>query len=139
MEGYKYDHMHKTSILKNFGSFAAIILFIISAVSCEKTEYDLLDPDDAGVWTLFNTADGLPGNTVSDIQLDRRGNLWLTFPGQGCAKYVDGTWTSYVNTNSPLLNNIVSCLAESADDGVGRLRSAGRDAVRVCQRNEHGR
>jgi len=110
--------MHNTSIVRNFGSVAAIILFLISTVSCEKTDYDLLDPEDAGVWTLFNTTDGLPGNTVSDIQLDKRGNLWLTFPGQGCAKYVDGTWTSYVNTNSPLLSNTVSCLEESADGSI---------------------
>jgi len=110
--------MNKMIILKKIGSVAATILILITAFSCEKTEYDLIDPDEAGVWTLFNTSDGLPGNTVSDIQLDRRGNLWLTFPGQGCAKYVDGVWTSYVNTNSPLLNNIVSCLAESADGSI---------------------
>ena len=110
--------MQKTKILQNFGSVALIIFFLLAAVSCKKTEYELLDPEDAGVMTLFNTSDGLPGNTVSDIQLDKRGNLWFTFPGQGCAKYSNGTWTNFVNANSPLLSNVVSCLAESADGSI---------------------
>jgi ligand-binding sensor domain-containing protein len=115
---YKSDNMQKTKILKNFGSVALIISLLLTAVSCEKTKYDLLDPEDAGVWTLFNTSDGLPGNTVSDIQLDKRNNLWFTFPGQGCAKYSDGVWTNYRITNSPLLSNNVSCLAESAEGSI---------------------
>jgi len=110
--------MRRFKILKYSGSIVLIIFLILAIVSCEKTEYELIDPEGAGVWTVFNTSDGLPGNTVSDIQLDQRGNLWFTFPGQGCAKYSDEVWTNYRNTNSPLLSNTVSCLAESADGSI---------------------
>jgi ligand-binding sensor domain-containing protein len=68
--------------------------------------------------TLFNTSTGLPGNTVTDIQLDKTGILWFTFPGQGCAKYTNGTWTNYVIANSPLLSNNVSCLTEANDGSI---------------------
>ncbi len=106
--------MRKSKILKSFGSFAGILILIF-IISCERNSYDLLDPDSAGVWTLFDVSDGLPGNKVSDIKLDSRNNLWMTFPGQGIAKYTDGSWTYYKAATSPLLSNTVSCVAETSD------------------------
>jgi ligand-binding sensor domain-containing protein len=110
--------MLKTKILKNFGTFTGIFLFFLIVISCERTDYDLLDPKSAGVWTIFDTDNGLPGNTVADIVLDSKDNLWLTFPGQGVAKYSDGTWTYYRTPTSPLLSNIVSCAAEASDGSI---------------------
>jgi len=110
--------MRKTKFLLNYGTFAGIILFFIITASCERTDYEILDPASAGVWTLFDTNDGLPGNTVTDIRLDRKDNLWMTFAGQGIARYSDGAWTSYKTNNSLLLSNIVSCVA---DDSEGRI------------------
>jgi ligand-binding sensor domain-containing protein len=107
--------MRKTKIVQNFGTFAGILLFLIFSVSCERNDYELLDPATAGVWTLFDTDDGLPGNNVTDIKLDSKDNLWMTFPGQGIAKYTDGRWTYYRTTTSPLLSNTVSCVAETSD------------------------
>lgn len=110
--------MRITKILQNFGSIAGILLFLLPASSCERKEYELLDPATAGVWTLFDTNDGLPGNQVVDIKLDSRDNLWLTFPGQGIAKFNDGAWTYYRTANSLLLNNAVNCLAEGTDGSI---------------------
>jgi ligand-binding sensor domain-containing protein len=90
---------------------------LISA-SCERTDYELLDPASAGVWTLFDTSDGLPGNTVTDIGRDSKDNLWMTFAGQGIARYNGDTWTSYRTNNSLLLSNIVSCIAEDRDGSI---------------------
>lgn len=107
--------MRKTGFLQNFRTFAGILLPFVILISCERTDYELLDPETAGVWTLFDTSNGLPGNTVEDIRTDSKGNLWMTFPGQGIAKYSDGTWTKYLSTTSPLLSNAVSCVAEASD------------------------
>jgi ligand-binding sensor domain-containing protein len=110
--------MQKSKIWRSFDTVAAILLCLSISISCERTTYDLLDPADAGVWTLFDTSDGLPGNTVTDISLDSKGNLWLTFPGQGIARYSDGTWTYFRTSNSLLLNNTVSCVTEKADGSI---------------------
>ena len=103
---------------KKKGFIASIIAGMILIYACQRTEYDLLDPESAGVFTLYNTSNGLPGNQVKAIQLDSRGNMWFTFPGYGTAKYNDSGWSYYEASNSPLLNNIVNCLAV---DGSGKL------------------
>jgi len=107
--------MRKTIFLMNSGTIAGTILFLFIIASCERTDYEILDPVSAGIWTLFDTNDGLPGNTVTDIRLDSKDNLWMTFAGQGVAKYTDGVWTSYRTTNSLLLSNIVSCVTEGSE------------------------
>jgi ligand-binding sensor domain-containing protein len=117
-EGIKGNHMRKTKFLMNSGAIAGILLFLLISASCERTDYELLDPESAGVWTLFDTSDGLPGNTVTDIGRDRKDNLWMTFAGQGIAKYSGDTWTSYRTNNSLLLSNIVSCVAEDSEGSI---------------------
>lgn len=107
--------MRKTNILRNIGIVAGILVPLILNNSCEHTEYDLLDPAEAGVWTLFDTTDGLPSNEVTEIKRDSRDNLWFTFPGYGTAKYDGSDWIYFRTANSPLLTNIVNCLAEDAD------------------------
>jgi ligand-binding sensor domain-containing protein len=106
-------------ILKNFGTFTGFFLLFMVTNSCERTDYELLDPRTAGEWTVFDTNSGLPGNTVADISLDSKNNLWFTFPGQGIAKYSDEKWTYYRTATSPLLlSNIVSCVAEARDGSI---------------------
>jgi ligand-binding sensor domain-containing protein len=110
--------MRKTGIIQNIGSFAGILLSLLALFSCERTSYDLLNPASAGTWTHYDTSNGLPGNTVTGIKLDSDGNLWMAFPGQGTAKYADGTWVSYKTANSAILSNAVSCLAESPNGSI---------------------
>jgi ligand-binding sensor domain-containing protein len=107
--------MRKAGIIQNFGSFAGILVCLLALLSCERTNYDLLDPSSAGTWTHYDTSNGLPGNTVSGIKLDSEGNLWMTFPGQGAAEMAaNGTWTTYKTSNSAILNNAATCLAQTA-------------------------
>ncbi len=110
--------MRKSRSGQNFGLFAGISLLIIIFISCERNDYELLDPATAGTWTLFDTSDGLPGNNVADIRLDKNGNLWMSFPGQGVAKYNDGIWTYYKTATSAILSNVVSCVAEASDGSI---------------------
>lgn len=110
--------MRITKSIRDLGSFTGIFLSFFLIISCERNKYDILDPATAGTWTLFNTENGLPGNNVSDIKLDSKGNLWMTFPGQGVAKYSDGAWTIYRTASSPLLSNLVSCVAEASDGSI---------------------
>jgi len=107
--------MRKAKLLKGFVSFAGVLLLLLISSSCERTDYEIMDPASAGTWTLFDTGDGLPGNSVTGIQLDSRDNLWFTFAGQGIASYSQGIWQSYKISDSPILSNTVSCLAEASD------------------------
>ncbi|MBG0859109.1 MAG: hypothetical protein IQL11_06360 [Bacteroidales bacterium] len=110
--------MTKLKFLINFSAGVFILLFLLFCASCERNDYELLDPESAGVWTHFDTNDGLPGNTVTDIGRDSKDNLWIAFAGQGIARYNYDTWTSYRTTNSLLLSNIVSCIAENKDGSI---------------------
>jgi ligand-binding sensor domain-containing protein len=105
----------KSSFLRNpicFKVLATIVFIIV--ISCQRNDYDLLDPDSAGKWTLFTTVDGLPSNQVRDINLDSKGNIWFTFPGYGSASYDDDQWTFYRTATTPILNDEVICTAETA-------------------------
>lgn len=111
-----------------------VLIFILAAfATCEKNEYDLLDPDSAGTWTLFNTDTGLPSNQVTDITRDSRGNLWVTFESNGAAKFANGVWTYYRTSNSDILSNAATTVAPATDgsviigttDGISILNSTG--------------
>jgi ligand-binding sensor domain-containing protein len=112
---------------------AALIFIFMAAASCEKTEYDLLDPESAGTWTLYSTDTGLPSNQITDITRDSRGNLWVTFESNGAAKYENGTWAFYRTANSDILSNSVTTVASSGDgsviigtnDGISILNTTG--------------
>lgn len=96
--------------------FAGMLLLLISFTACEKTKYDLLDPESAGVWTLYNAANSdLPGDHIWDLQLDRQGNLWIACNGNGVAVYDNDTWKTYSTQNSSLLSDSVTTLEQSAD------------------------
>ena len=97
---------------------SAFILILASVSSCDKTVYDLLDPASAGVWTLYNTNTGTPGNQVQDIKLDADGNLWVAFTGKGASIYKDGLWTSYNVSNSSILNNYANSLEPRQDGSI---------------------
>jgi len=96
--------------------------------ACERNDYDLVDPASAGKWTFYSTADGLPGNKVTDIQIDSRNNLWFTFPGEGTAKFDNSSWTYYKAGTTPLLDNLVNCVAEAAD---GRIIFGTADGLSI--------
>ncbi|MFN8241872.1 MAG: two-component regulator propeller domain-containing protein [Bacteroidales bacterium] len=96
-------------------SCISVVVCLLFSIACQRIDYDLEDPEQAGKMTLFTTEDNLPGNEVSDIQSDKDGNLWVSFPGFGTAMYDNTSWRSYSTVSSPLLSNTVSCLAETAD------------------------
>jgi ligand-binding sensor domain-containing protein len=99
--------------LKNSGMifrFAGIFILSTFLASCEKEKYNLLDPADTGIWTLFNTGSGLPGNTIRDIVTDKQGLLWVAFSGNGIASSDGFSWTSYKTSNSGILSNSVTTL-----------------------------
>lgn len=47
---------------------------------------------DGLAWRHFTTADGLPDNRVSDLQIDAAGQVWIATP-RGIARFGDGQWT----------------------------------------------
>ena len=104
--------MRITGRLVGLMVYPAVILML---ASCLRNDYEILDPATAGTWTLYTTADGLPSDQVSDIQTDSQGNLWVSFPGYGAAKFDNNSWTYFRAAASPLLNDGVNCVAETAD------------------------
>ena len=80
--------MRGRSLRKHLCFAAFTMVFLMLFTACERNNYELLDPASAGQWTYFTTVEGLPGNRVTDIQLDSKNNLWFTFPGQGTANSI---------------------------------------------------
>jgi ligand-binding sensor domain-containing protein len=110
--------MIKNRVIKYCFFVAVLIIIQVSLTTCEKPEYDLLDPSTAGTWTLYTTSTGLPSDQVRDIKLDTRNNMWVAFSGGGVGKYSNGTWTYYNTSNSPLVSNAVSALEPTSDGGM---------------------
>lgn len=99
--------------------WAVPVFLILFFTACEETDYDLLDPDSAGVWELYNASNsGLPGNQVWDIDVDPQGSLWLSCYGAGLAKLSDKTWTKYNTSNSAILSNYVTAIETTSDGKV---------------------
>lgn len=99
------------SVISTFITFLILTLFLFT--SCEEQkEYDLLDPSQTGYWEEINTNDGLPGNSIRDIKLDSKGNLWVACYGSGVSKYNGSGWTTYNTSNSGILSNNITCIEE---------------------------
>lgn len=122
--------MRIAKILQNITFLAGALLFLIS-ISCERTNYDLLDPESAGKWTHYDTSNGLPGNSVTDITLDSKGNLWLTFQGQGTAMFSENQWTRIGTANSSLPSNTVTCMDVSEAGAIIFGTAAGLSTLKV--------
>lgn len=111
--------MKGTRWVKSLPIITVYLIILMSLISCQKTEYNLVDPQTAGVWTLYSSEnDGLPGNEINDIELDSLGRLWVAFAQHGVGVYSDGSWTYYNSSNSPLLNNSVTTLEPLPDGGM---------------------
>lgn len=103
--------MKKTRWVNYLFITAAIFFLVLSITACERTEYDLLDPESAGIWKQYSTTNStLPGNTIYDIDVDQSGNLWATCYGKGVARFQSGTWTTYNTSNSYILSNYTTVL-----------------------------
>ncbi|MCX6328661.1 MAG: hypothetical protein NTZ85_03970 [Bacteroidia bacterium] len=86
---------------------SGIFLILVSLTACQKTEYDLLDPETAGVWTLYNTENSvLPANEISDIKVSEDGKLWVAFSYNGAGVLSEGSWTFYNSTNGLIRNSV---------------------------------
>lgn len=96
-----------------------LLMLLVSFSACEDNDYDLKDPDSAGVWERFTTTNsGLPGNEIWDLEVDRQGNIWASCYGDGLAKYSNGAWTRFTTSNSDILSNEVTALESTADGGI---------------------
>lgn len=105
--------MEKSKIFKMILSSAGVFCFFILFISCEKTKYNLRNPAEAGLWSAYSTSNGLQGNGINDLFLDSKGMLWVAFSGgNGLASFDGSTWTSYKTSNSGILSNSVTSLAE---------------------------
>ena len=102
--------MNWTNQIRNYIKIAGSLFIFSCLIACEKKVYDLVDPASSGVWTLFNTENGLPGNRVNDIKLGNDGNLWAAFSGNGAATYSNGVWTIYKTSNSAIINSDATSL-----------------------------
>ena len=59
-------------------------------------------------WTLFNTTNGLPSNTITALAKDNSGNIWIG-TNIGLVKY-DGTSFTTFNTSNGLPTNTINCI-----------------------------
>lgn len=107
---YIYMNIQLRDLLKCLVLVPAILL-----VSCQD-EFDFPDPPLEGNWEIINTSNGLPGNMVTDIKLDSRGLLWVSFNGAGVSRYDGDSWLTYNTGNSEILSNNITCIEED-DDG----------------------
>jgi ligand-binding sensor domain-containing protein/signal transduction histidine kinase len=57
------------------------------------------------------TAEGLPGNDISCLYLDRDGALWVGTAGHGLARFYKGKWTRY-STDNELASNSIDYITE---------------------------
>lgn len=102
--------MRKTEWVWKLLMLPALSLSFMCFIACDKTDYDLLDPSAAGVWTLYNKAkSNLPANEISDIKVDKQGNLWVGFSYNGAGVLSKGKWTFYT-TSDGLIRNSVKAL-----------------------------
>jgi ligand-binding sensor domain-containing protein len=109
--------MKKMNRLWHLHLSAVILILPVLFSACEETPEGLLDPDTAGVWTLYNTENsGLPGNSVAGLASDHEGNIWIACPGNGIAKLSDKSWTTFNSSNSGLLSDDVTAI-ECAETG----------------------
>lgn len=126
--------MKKIDRISQIISNAVILCILLSFTACENPDEPLLDPESAGVWTLYNSANSkLPGNEIWDLAVDENGNLWASCYGSGLAKFSDEDWTSYTSENSGLFSNNVTAIETTSDgsiiagtsNGVATMNSSG--------------
>jgi signal transduction histidine kinase len=66
----------------------------------------------AGKFISFQaTGNGLPGNDISCLYLDRDGVLWVGTSGHGLARFYKGKWTRY-STDNGLASNSIDYIIE---------------------------
>ncbi|MBM3420188.1 MAG: hypothetical protein FJY11_03540 [Bacteroidetes bacterium] len=109
------------------------LIVLAAPLSCNKTEYELADAAEAGVWTLLDTGSGLPSNQVQDITLDRDNNLWVTFPSNGAARLRNSAWTVFRTSNSSILSNAVTAVAS---DSGGTIIIGTTDGISILSAND---
>jgi ligand-binding sensor domain-containing protein/signal transduction histidine kinase len=70
---------------------------------------------DGKFFSYQKTAEGLPGNGISCLYLDRNGALWVGTSGRGLACFDHGQWRRY-STDDGLTSNSIGYIIED-DDG----------------------
>lgn len=64
---------------------------------------------DNTTWTLYNTTNGLPSNSVTALAKDNAGNIWIGTANAGLVKY-DGTNFIVYNVSNGLPSNLITCI-----------------------------
>ncbi|MBC7695057.1 MAG: T9SS type A sorting domain-containing protein [Burkholderiales bacterium] len=67
---------------------------------------------DNTTWTLFNTTNGLPSNSVTALANDNAGNIWIGTANAGLVKYDGANFTVY-NISNGLPTNSITCIETS--------------------------
>jgi len=104
--------MNKILIANLCRQIVFVLVILIFTSACEKLPEDLKDPASADSWTLYNTNNGLPGNQVRGIKMDTKNNMWFAISSHGAAKYNNNIWTYFNTSNSGILSNGITCIAE---------------------------
>src|SRR4030043_2203355 len=94
--------------------FLSAIILILSFISCETQNEDIIDPKTLGVWKYFNESNGLTDNYIWDIMEDDEGNIWIGTDLGGVNKYNGTGWES-LTTAGGLLDNMVLSIEQDAD------------------------
>jgi ligand-binding sensor domain-containing protein len=86
---------------------SGILLLLLFTGACDKGDYELLDPESAGVWTQITTDNSeIPSDNVSDIKMDKYGKMWVAFSYNGAGVLENGSWTFYTSSNGLILNSV---------------------------------
>jgi len=80
------------------------------------TEGGLLKIAADDTWTVFTTADGLPGNDIRSILVDEEEIVWIGTYLHGLVKYDGVDFVVYDPGNSPLPDYQIKALARDAND-----------------------
>ena len=87
-----------------------VIIFIAPVLmQCEKRENNDDSIEDSLVYLQkwFTQSDGLAGNYVSAIAVDKEGNKWFG-TDMGVSKFDGNTWTTYTTSDGLVCNHVIS-------------------------------
>ena len=76
---------------------------------------------DKKIKNQFDQSNNLPANNVTDLEVDKEGNLWAALYGQGLMRYKGGEWKHFTKDNSELLYWSIDHLVADPKEGVWYL------------------
>jgi signal transduction histidine kinase/ligand-binding sensor domain-containing protein len=77
----------------------------------------LVHVSESGEWSALTSQDGLPGNTVRDLYLDREENLWVSFERSGLARVRRRRFEA-VGHGEGLVDNVTTSVCEDPSGAI---------------------